>query len=80
MLASEVPTRSATAGRWLAIDEPALIEVIGRHFDVDTIAQHGADAETPHPTGCISDHLVLIIEQDAKAPIRQDLFDQALES
>jgi hypothetical protein len=47
---------------------------------MNAIAQHGADAETPHPTGCISDYLVLIIEQDTKAPIRQDLFDQALES
>ena len=78
-LASEVPAWSAAAGRGLAIDEPALFEVVRRHFDMNAVAQHGADAEAPHPTGRIGDHFVLIIEQDAEASVRQDLFDQALE-
>jgi len=46
---------------------------------MDAIAQHGANAKTPHPARRIGDHLVVIVEQDAKAPVGQNLFDQTFE-
>ena len=78
MLAPDIPTRPAAWCR-LAKDEPALVEVIGRHFDMNAIAKHGADAVTPHPSGSVGDDAVIIVQQDAKAPVGQDLFDQAFE-
>jgi len=79
-LASEAAARAAASRRRLTIDEPALLQIIRGHFDLDPITQHGADAETPHPAGGISDHFMVVVEQDAEAPVWQNLFDQPVES
>src|SRR3546814_7292338 len=38
-----------------AVDEAALGQVIGRHFDAHGIADDRPDAETPHPASRIDD-------------------------
>src|SRR5438270_13835429 len=67
------PSSRAHAGGSFAIDESALGEVVGRHLDMDTVADHGADAEAPHLAGRVDDHAMIVVQADAEPAIGQDL-------
>ena len=57
--------------------DPALGQIVGRHFDMYAVSNDRSDTVATHLTCCIADDPVLIIEGDAKATIRQDLVDRA---
>jgi hypothetical protein len=46
---------------------------------MNPVAHDGADAEFAHLPRRVSDDPVVILEDDAKAPIRENFIDQALE-
>src|SRR3546814_13322809 len=60
-------------------DGAALGQVIGRHFDAHGVADDRPDAETPHPASRIDDDPMTVFEDDAEAPVGQDLIDLPLE-
>src|SRR3546814_10414871 len=55
-----------------AVDEAALGQVIGRHFDAHGVADDRPDAETPHPARRINDDTMHVFEDDAEAPVGTD--------
>jgi hypothetical protein len=81
LLAPECPPLpgSNDACRRFAENDTPLIEIVRGHFDLDAIAHDRTDAVTPHPSSRVRDDPVIIVEQDAKTPVRQDLIDQAVE-
>jgi len=79
-LTAIAPTRpGAGARRPFAKDDTTFVEIIGRHFDLNTIAHDGPDAETPHLARRVSDNPVIILQEDAEAPVRENFIDQAVE-
>ena len=46
---------------------------------MDAVAHHGPDAKLPHLARSVSDNPVIILQHDAKATIRLNLVDLALE-
>src|SRR5579884_891156 len=75
------PTESASPGGrgWtsdlLAIDDPTLREIVGRHFHVNTVADDRADPVPAHLSRGVGDNSAVIVEHDAEAPVRQYLVD-----
>src|SRR5437870_1934261 len=53
------------ARQLLAKDDPALGKIVGRHFDMDAVADHRFDAETPHLAGRVGDDPMLVVEHHA---------------
>jgi hypothetical protein len=70
---------AGAAGRAFAEYDPTLVEIVRRHFDLNAVAYDCTDAETPHLSSRIGDYPVFILEQDAKAPVRKNFIDQAVE-
>jgi len=62
----------AGAGGAFAKHNPTPGQIIGRHLDLDAIADHRADAETPHLAGGVGDDLVVILQLDAEAPVGEN--------
>lgn len=67
------------AGAAIAIDDPALGQIVRRHFDADGVADDRPDAETPHPASRVSDDTMVIFQKDAEASVGEDLIDLAVE-
>src|SRR5690606_24476704 len=63
----------------LAIDDPALAEIVRRHLDAHQIAHDRADAELAHLPGRVSDDPVVVLQHDAEAAIRENFIDLAVE-
>ena len=59
--------------------DPALAQIVGRHFDMDPIANDRLDAETPHFAGGIGNDPMFVVETHAEAPIGIYLVDQSLD-
>jgi hypothetical protein len=59
--------------------EPALFEIIGRHFDRDTVACQRFDPVLLHFAGGIGNNLMPGIELHAIACVREDFGDQSFE-
>src|SRR5712691_1033867 len=59
--------------------EPALLQVVGRHLDGDTIARQRLDAVLFHLARGVGDDHVAAVELNAIARVRQDFGDEALE-
>lgn len=72
-------TASGWAGTTIAIDDPTLGQIIRRHFDANGVAHDRPDAETPHPASRVSDDTMIILEQDAEAPVGKNFIDLAVE-
>src|SRR3546814_8801131 len=58
-----------TAGAAIAVDDAALGQVIGRHFDADGVADHRTDTKASHPSGGIGDQPMAIFKDDAEPPV-----------
>ena len=69
--------RTSLAGRALPKDDPTLGEIVGRHFEMHSVAHDRADAKFTHFAGCISNNLVLVIEPDGEASIGKNFLDEA---
>ena len=59
--------------------DPALVQIVGRHFDLNPIANDGPDAMSSHPAGRVGNDTMIVFQKDAEAPVRKDLVDQAVE-
>jgi len=59
--------------------DPALGKIVGRHFDVNPVADDRSNAITPHFAGRVSDDPALIIEHHPKPPVGQDLVDNTFD-
>jgi hypothetical protein len=69
----------ANAGGTLSEYDTTFAKVIGRHFDMDSIAHDGADTEFPHLPRRVSDNTVTIFQDDAKAAVRINFIDHTFE-
>ena len=61
----------------LAEDDPALGQIVGRHFDMYAVSNDRSDTIATHLASSVADDAVLIIEGDAETSVRQDLVDRA---
>src|SRR6266481_303388 len=57
--------------------DTALGEVVGRHLDINLVAGKHANAVLAHLARGVREHLVVIVELDAKHRVRQQLGDRA---
>src|SRR5579872_931824 len=74
--------RAACAARTLVLvaeDQPALFEVVGRHFDRHPVARQGLDPVFLHLAGGIGDDLMSRVELNSVAGIGKDFGDQSFE-
>ena len=67
------------AGDLFPEDDPPLGQVIRGHFDMDAVADDGADAVAPHLSGRVGDDPDLIVQRHSKPAVGQDLVDDALD-
>lgn len=65
-------------GRPFAEYDPALAQIVRRHFDMYAVAYDRSDTVSAHLACRIADDAVLIIEGDAEPAVGQDLVDLAL--
>jgi len=63
----------------LAIDDPAFREIVGCHFNVNSVAHDRTNAKAAHFPGGIGDDPILIIEQNPEPAIRQNFVDNSLD-
>src|SRR6185437_5598449 len=57
--------------------DTAFGEVVGRHLDIDLVAGKDANAVLAHLARGMCEHLVVVVELDAKHRVRQQLRDRA---
>lgn len=69
--------RASLAGRTLTKDDPTLGEIVGRHFEMHSVAHDRANAKFAHLAGRVSYNLVLVIEPDGEASIGKNFLDEA---
>lgn len=69
----------ALTGRALPVNYTTFTEIIRGQFDLNPVADHGADARSPHSARGIGDELMAIVQLDAEAPFRKYLLDQAIQ-
>ncbi len=67
------------AGDLFPEDDPALGQVVGRHFDMDAVADDGPDAVAPHLSGRVGDDPDLVVQRHSEPAVGQDLVDDALD-
>src|SRR5690606_4795483 len=74
-------TRAMTARRCLlhSVGDAALGQVVGRHFDLDSVTGQDADVVLAHATGDVCDDLVSILQADPEGGVGQRLYDGAFE-
>jgi hypothetical protein len=58
--------------------DPALGQVVGRHFQRHVVAGDDADVVLAHLAAGVADHLVTVLQRDAKARIGQHFVDVPL--
>ncbi len=63
----------------MAEGDAGLAEVVGRHFDVDLVADADADEVLAHFAGDVGEDLMAVGQGDAKHRPRQDLGDLAVQ-
>lgn len=71
-LSSEIAapgTRTGLTRGAFAEDDPSLAQVIGRHFDVNTISNDRADAKLAHLSCRIGDDAVAVIQHYGEASV-----------
>src|SRR5208282_2389681 len=59
------------------VGDARLVQIVGRHLDVDLVADADADEIFPHLAGDVREHLVPVRQRDAKHGARQHLLDAA---
>src|SRR5580704_14212904 len=81
LAARRCTTRSAAARTLVLVaeDQPALLKVVGRHFDRHPIARQRLDPVLLHLAGGVGDDLVSCIELHAVARIGEDFGHQSFE-
>jgi len=81
MLTTRSLSRSGAthSGGPFAKDDTTFFEIVRGHLDLHAVAHHGSDAESPHLASRVGDDLMIVLETDAKAPVRQNFVDQAVE-
>ena len=55
----------------MAVGDTAFGKVVGRHFNVDAVANHHADTELPHLSFRLSDDFMAVFQPYLKHRIRQ---------
>ena len=60
-----------------AENNATFIKIIRRHFYLNAVTHHRSDTVSPHFSRCIRDQLMVVVQMDAKAPIRQHFFDES---
>ena len=61
----------------MPVGDARLVQIVGRHFDVDLVADADADEVFPHFAGDVREHLMPVRQGDAKHGARQHLLDVA---
>ena len=61
----------------VAIGDPAPRQIVGRYLHLDTVSGQDADAVHSHLSRAVSQHLVPVLQLDAKHGVRQRLDDGA---
>ena len=69
--------RASLAGVAFTKNNPALGEIVGRHFEMHPVAHDRPDAKFAHLAGSVGDDLMLVIEQDGEASIGKNFLDDA---
>ena len=63
----------------VAVSDPALGQIVGRHFNLDLVAGQDADVVLAHPAGDMGDDLVAILQLDPEHGVREGFRDSAFE-
>jgi hypothetical protein len=60
----------------IAVNDPALGQVVGRHFQVDPVARQNFDAVAPQASRNVGQDRVAVFEFDREGRARKDLLDR----
>src|SRR5262245_40847568 len=70
---------SIRASSPMPVDDPGTVEVVGRDLYAHPVAGEDADAEAPHLSGHVAEHLVAVVELHPKHGVRERLDDLSFE-
>ena len=63
----------------VAVSDPALGQIVGRHFNLDLVTGQDADVVLAHPAGDMGDDLVAVLQLDPEHGVREGFGDSAFE-
>jgi hypothetical protein len=64
---------------FVAIDDPAAVQIVRRELDLDPVTGEDPDAVAPHLAGGVAEGLVAAVERNPEIAVPQRLDDLAVE-